>query len=194
MPGVRSLTAQTMSGNKYPEVLSYLAVYPSGIYTWVAPRSGRYRFVQWGGGGEGSTLGTDGGDGGAHAQSVRWISIGQSVNLTIGECSRGGSGSATTITLPDGFSVTTTGGARGGVASSPGVATGGDINVPGVPRSGTTGGSGGGFGAFLGGIGGAAAGTHEGTSPGGGGADTSGSSIGTSGAAGLAIIVLEGLA
>lgn len=193
MPGLKGLLAQSLSANKPSEVASYVASYPSGTYFWTAPRAGRYRFAQWGGGGEGAGVGTDGGDGGAHAQTVRWVAAGQSVGLVVGECSRGSNGTTTILTLPDGTTVVTTGGARGAIASAPGVATGGDINVPGGSRSGTTGGPGGTSGLFLGGIGGLATGTKEGTSPGGGGADTSGSSIGTSGAAGLVIIALESL-
>lgn len=51
MPGLRGWLGQSLTGGKRPEAVGYVANFGSGTSTWVCPRTGRYRVVQWGGGG-----------------------------------------------------------------------------------------------------------------------------------------------
>jgi len=95
-----------------------------------------------------------GGDGAAHAQTVRWLVAGQTLAISVGLAADGANGGATIVAFPDGTLVTTTGGARGNAPSDPGIAIGGDVNVPGQARSGLNGGSAGSFGTYVGGAGG----------------------------------------
>jgi len=192
MPGLRGWLGQALGGTKRtPEFSGYVANFGVGTNTWVCPKTGRYRVVQWGGGG--CRGANSGGDGAAHAQTVRWLTTGQSLSITVGEVFEGIEGGAATVLFPDSTLVTTTGGASGNGTSRPGVATGGDVNVPGRPRSGLFGGSAGSYGQFIGGAGGVAAfGFQSGGNPGGGAYDRG--AAGASGGPALVLIIYEGSA
>lgn len=188
---LRGFVGQSMRGQR-PPTQAYAASYPGGSFNWTAPYSGYYRFSQWGCGGTG-TGGGAGGASGGHAQTVVFVSRGQTVALVVG---RALSGVDTTVTFPSGRVVTTT----GAVGTTPGAATNGDLNLAGSSGGnalgtdgssglGTNPGSGGagdglakgggagapGYGGLRGGNGGLATGAPKtGGSPGGGGADGSG--------------------
>ncbi len=189
MPGLRGWLGQSFSGTRRPETQSYVANFGAGTSTWVCPRTGRYRVVQWGGGGPRG--GGSGGDGAGHAQTVRWIMAGQVLQIVVGQVFEGVNGGAATVLFPDSTLVITTGGGRGNGPIQPGTATGGDVNVPGQARSGLNGGSAGSYGLFTGGAGGIA--TYEfqsGGNPGGGAYD--GGAAGASSGPALVLIVFEG--
>ncbi len=189
MPGLRGWLGQSLNGSKRAESVGYVANFGGGTNTWVCPKSGRYRVVQWGGGGPRG--GGSGGDGAAHAQTVRWLLAGQTLSIAIVEVFEGSEGGAATVIFPDSTQVITTGGATGSAQSKPGVATGGDINVPGQPRSGLFGGSAGSFGQFQGGAGGIAAyGSQSGGNPGGGAYDRG--AAGASSGPALVLVIYEG--
>lgn len=197
IPGL-SIAAQAIAAAGSSQVASDYA-YPGGSYTWTCPASGYYRFTQWGCGGTG-TAGGAGGASGGHAQTVVFLTSGQTVALVVG---RALSGVDTTVTFQNGRVVSAT----GAVGTTPGAATFGDVNLAGSNggnASGTDGssglgtnpGTGGtgdavakgggagapGYGGFRGGNGGNNTAPKTAGSPGGGGCD------GTGGADGLVLI------
>lgn len=188
MPGLRGWLGQALTREKRPEVLSYVTLFGSGTNTWVCPRSGVYRVVQWGAGGPRGAI--SGGDGAAHAQTVRRLRLGEKLEISVGQSFETDDGGPTTVNFPDGTIVITTGGGRSNGPVSPGVATGGDINVPGQPRSGLNGGSAGSYGNFKGGVGGSSPLSLQcGGNPGGGAYERG--HAGASGAPGLVLLILE---
>lgn len=156
---LRGFVSQNMRGAR-DNFASYGASYPAGTPTWICPKSGWYRFVQWGAGGV--TGGTVSGGSGAHTQTVAHINKGQTVAIVVPA-----GGSDCTVTLPNGRVIT----AGTAAAATGGVASGGDINING--SNGTAGGGGNGVagGGDNGGPGGLGNGT---TNSGGAGAPGSG--------------------
>jgi len=134
--------------------------------TWTCPKTGTYRFAQWGQGGFGNGSAPYGG-GAAHAQTVR--KIGKDETVTIAANSTSGTrGAKITLTFPDGTVVETLGGQNSSSGGAGGTATGGDINVSGSVGSGA-GGNAGSYGNFTGGIGAGDGVTPQyGVTPGGG--------------------------
>lgn len=185
--GLRGFVAQGMNGLR-KSVAPFVAQYPPGSYTFTAPRSGDWKFVLWGAGGQGSATPAGGGSG-AYVEVTRKLVAGQSVALVVGGPNDANNTSAT---FPGGVVVTAARGADASSGGAGGVATGGDVRLNGS-AGGTGGGSGGagsgtgggasggangGGGApgvvpFRGGFGGSAVNTVVG-SPGGGGANGGG--------------------
>lgn len=180
---LRGFVGQKMAAAKSP-FISYTALIPPSSTTWTCPRSGYYRFAQWGSGGGG--VGSTGGASGSHAQKVVHLNKLQTVAIVVPD---NGSSADCTVTLPDGRVVTA--GSASGV--TPGAASGGDINLAGS-AGGTSGGNGAaglgdngglggigngstdgggagapGSGAYQGGTGCASSATPRGNTPGGGG-------------------------
>lgn len=187
MIGVKGLVGQQMSGQKTPTSVSYVTNYPAGSWTWTCPRTARYRFVQWGAGGAGSAGAVLGGGAGAHLQTVRWISQGQTVALSVASAVVSGDGGSTTVTLPTGVVLTALGGTDGVTTGAGAVASGGDVNVDGGSSSGATGGTSGGYGDYHGTTG--TTGTAQGPGAGGGAS----SSAEQAGGPGAVFIALESL-
>jgi hypothetical protein len=184
---LRGLVGQSLNSRRR-ELVGSIFQYPPGSYTFVAPQSGRWKFVGWspGGGNSGDSSFVASGSG-AYIEVTRVLSRGQAVTIVVSAGVSGSSGSGnTSMTFPDGTIAVCTPGQRTGPG---GVASGGDVNLngsaAGSPGQGTGGGqSGGPFpggGApgnlpFLGGRAGAQ--NFPGNSPGGGaGASGSGNLI-----------------
>jgi hypothetical protein len=129
--------------------------YPPGTHTFVAPRTGRYKFIVRGAGGNG-TAGAGTGASGAYDEITVFLAAGARVTIVV---AAGGSGLATTITLPNGEVVSCPAGANFlSGAPAGGVPSGGDR-----PLSGSAGAVSGGAGeAGLGPAGGASGGVNGG--------------------------------
>ena len=139
--------------------------------TWTCPKTGTYRFVQWGQGGYGNG-GAPFGGGAAQAQTVRKIAAGATVTIN-SDPTDGTRGTKVTLTLPDGTVVATLGGQNSASGGAAGTASGGDINVTGSVGVGG-GGNAASYGDFTGGVG-AGNGTlpQYGVTPGGGATSSS---------------------
>lgn len=125
---LRGFVGQAMSGRrKAVSPLSY--VYSPGSYTLTITRPGWYRFVLWGSGGYASAAISSGG---ALVIADRQLGAGQTVSIVVGSGEIAGVNSS--ITFPNGTSVTAARGTEGATAAG-GVATGntqlGDILVNG---------------------------------------------------------------
>jgi hypothetical protein len=100
----------------------YAASYGPGSYTWIAPKTGYYRFAQWGSGSQGG--GGSSGGSGSHAQSVVLLAKGATVAILVAAIDADN----TTVTLPTGRVIT----AASASGATAGVASGGDINISGT--------------------------------------------------------------
>lgn len=157
--------AQSLGGAKTARV-ELCPYYLGGAFTFTVSRTGYYKFVLWGAGGNGHTAAAGGGSG-AYCEYTRALSAGQAVIIVAPVV---GTAAATTITFADGKVVSAGNGASAtvNVPGSGGVASGGDVNIngssggssngttgqPGSEGGGTAGGTGGDpFGAGGGGAG-----------------------------------------
>lgn len=160
--------AGALSGGTAVECPQYLN---PGSYTFTAPRSGKYKFVAWGAGGNsaGTISGTVGGSSGAYGEVTKALTTGQTVTITNGAPPIGSANAAdTTLTFPD-SSVCTAGAAQfstNTTAGAAGVASG----VWDYSLNGSLGGVGNHAGTAGLGTGGGAGGTTDGTHGGGAGA------------------------
>ena len=116
----------------------------ASAYTFTVPRTGKWKFVAWGPGGNGG-LGSSGASG-AYVEVTRQLQRNATVTITVGRVAV----SDTTIVFPNGYTVT----AGRATTSTAGTATNGDVNlngsaggltgaVNGTAGSGTGGGAGG---------------------------------------------------
>jgi hypothetical protein len=124
-----------------------------GTLSFTPPVSGYWKFVGWGGGGNG-TSGTIAGGSGAYVEITKFLTTSSVVTIVTGTY-RGD----TTFTFSDG-TVATAGGAPGG-AGAAGIASGGDINLNG--SAGVSGAGTGNAGLGTGGGPGGASGTRGGS-------------------------------
>jgi len=135
LPGLRG---QNMRGVRPKTTVSTYS-FPPGSYTWTCPRSGRWRFVLWGGGGTGNSGSGQHGGSGAYYEAERNLVKGQGVVVSVGASDQN-----TSVAMPNGELLTANGGSLNTAATaSPTVGT--DIayagSAPGVAGLGPGGGA-----------------------------------------------------
>jgi hypothetical protein len=96
--------------------------YPNpGTYGFAPPVDGYWKFIIWGGGGNGSAGVTSGGSG-AYVEVIRHLTTADTVTVIVGDARADSS-----VTFPDGRTAT----AGAGSGGTGGTATGGDVNLNG---------------------------------------------------------------
>jgi hypothetical protein len=129
------LVGQSQVAGKPWQAVTQPSVYPDpGTYTFTPPINGYFKFVGWGGGGNGSS-GVYGGGSGSCVEATRLLTVNQSVTMVVGATHVD-----TTFTFPDGTVIT----AGGTTNQAGGIASGINANLGDVGINGTAGPSNGG--------------------------------------------------
>lgn len=116
-------------------------------YSWSPPRSGYWKFVAWGAGGNALAADAQGAGSGAYAEKTKYLRPSDVVSISLtssNPASASSSGGSTVLTFPDGSVVTCGGGQAASLGAAGGTATGGDVNLSGSTFTTAGQGSGGG--------------------------------------------------
>ncbi|MBL8774064.1 MAG: hypothetical protein JNK30_21940 [Phenylobacterium sp.] len=176
--GGTRIAAVSIAATPYPDARGAAVIFSPGSYSFRPTKSGFWRFVLWGGGGNALSGASQAGGSSSMAIKDAFLDVSQTAPIVCG-----GPGADSTVTLPGG--VVTAG--AGNSSGAAGVASGGDINLPGV--AGLSGGSAIGpaapsYGDFNGGA--AVAANTAGNAPGGGSGTAFGGTL--YGASGLVMV------